>query len=70
MVNPYGGKRSFDSESVNPGAYSQPRYGVHEQMASLLVPVSSSPYAHLGDFSPGAGGWVTDSPDEDGGTHQ
>lgn len=48
---------------VNSGAYSQSRYGVHKQMASLLVPVSSSPCAHSGDFSPGPGGWLSEPVD-------
>ena len=48
---------------VNSSAYSQSRYGAQKQMVSLLVPVSSSPSAHYGDFSPGAGGWIIDSVD-------
>lgn len=48
---------------VNSGAYSQSRYGVHKQTTSLLVPVSSSPYAHCGNFSPGPRGWIVNSVD-------
>lgn len=63
-------KAALTVSAVNSGAYSQPRYGVHKQMASLLVPVSSWPYAHSGDFSPGAGGWVMDSLDWKSWTNQ
>lgn len=48
---------------VNSGAYSQSRYDIHKQMVSLLILVSSVLYAHYGDFSPGAGGWIIDSVD-------
>lgn len=43
---------------VNSGAYLQSSYGVHEQIASPLVPHSSSPHAPCSDFSLGSGGWV------------
>ena len=57
------GQGSLDAERCELRAYSQSEGDVHKQMVSLLVPGSSLPYAHCGNFSPGPGGWMVGSLD-------